>query len=143
MARTLYLDIVLLTLSRRRPLSYRNQSIDLLCKSMDWFLYDNGLRLERIKSFSHYQLTGAYYMQETHIQNLVKHMDTTDTTLMFSQVSITQMSTFLNIMILIHIFFVESFSRLHVSFQQCLVEMNGRSVLSPSFNTEVVTGGVL
>ena len=38
-----------LTLSRRRPLSYRNQSIDLLCKSMDWFLYDNGLRLERVK----------------------------------------------------------------------------------------------
>ena len=30
-----------LTLSRRRPLSYRNQ----------WFLYDNGLRLERVKMF--------------------------------------------------------------------------------------------
>ena len=40
---------MLLTLSRRRPLSYRNQSIDLLRKSMDWFLYDNGLRLERVK----------------------------------------------------------------------------------------------
>ena len=26
-----------------RPLSYRNQSIDLFRKSMDWFLYDNGL----------------------------------------------------------------------------------------------------
>ena len=39
-----------LTLSRRRlPLSYRNQSIDLLAKSMDWFLYDNGLRLKRVK----------------------------------------------------------------------------------------------
>ena len=37
-----------LTLSWRRPLSYRNQSIDLLCKSMDWFLYDNGLRHERV-----------------------------------------------------------------------------------------------
>ena len=31
-----------LTLSWRRPLSYRNLSIDLLCKSMDRFLYDNG-----------------------------------------------------------------------------------------------------
>ena len=30
-------------------LSYRNQSIDLLRKSMDWFLYDNGLRHERVK----------------------------------------------------------------------------------------------
>ena len=37
-----------LTLSRRRPLSYRNQSIDLLYKSMDWFQYDNGLRHERV-----------------------------------------------------------------------------------------------
>ena len=33
----------ILTLSWRRPLSYRNQS-----KSMDWFLYDNGLRHERV-----------------------------------------------------------------------------------------------
>ena len=39
-----------LTLSWRRPLSYRNQSIDLLRKSMDWFLYDNGLRHERVNS---------------------------------------------------------------------------------------------
>ena len=31
------------------PLSYRNQSIDLLCKSMDWFLYDKGLRHGRVK----------------------------------------------------------------------------------------------
>ena len=34
----------------RRPLSYRNQSIDFLCKSMDWFLYDNGFRHEMVKS---------------------------------------------------------------------------------------------
>ena len=38
-----------LTLSWRRSLSYRNQSIDLLCKSMDWFLYDSVLRHERVK----------------------------------------------------------------------------------------------
>ena len=41
-----------LTLLTRRPLSYRNQSIDLRSKSMDWFLYDKGLRLERVKSES-------------------------------------------------------------------------------------------
>ena len=35
-----------LTLSWRRPLSYRNH---LQSKSMDWFLYDNGLRHERVK----------------------------------------------------------------------------------------------
>ena len=40
---------IILTLSWRRLLSYRKQSIDLLCESMDWFLYDNGLRRERVK----------------------------------------------------------------------------------------------
>ena len=39
----------LLALSWRRPLSYRNESTDLLCKSMDWFLYDSGLRHEKVK----------------------------------------------------------------------------------------------
>ena len=38
-----------LTLSWRRSLSYRNQSIDLRSESMDWFLYGNGLRHERVK----------------------------------------------------------------------------------------------
>ena len=45
----LSLDFDYLTVSWRRPLSYRNQSINLLRKSMDWFLYDNGLRHERVK----------------------------------------------------------------------------------------------
>ena len=31
--------------------SYRNQSIDLRRKSMDWFLYDSDLRHERVKPF--------------------------------------------------------------------------------------------
>ena len=39
-----------LTLSWRRLLSYRNQSINLLRKSMDWFLYDNGLRREKLNT---------------------------------------------------------------------------------------------
>ena len=41
--------LFLLNLSWRRSLSYRNQSIDLQSKSMDWFLYDNGPRHERVK----------------------------------------------------------------------------------------------
>ena len=36
-----------LPLSWRRSLSQRNQPIDLLCKLMDWFLYDRDLRHER------------------------------------------------------------------------------------------------
>ena len=42
---------ICLTLSWRRPISYRNQSIDLLRKSMVWFLYDIGIRHERVKAF--------------------------------------------------------------------------------------------
>ena len=37
-----------LTLSWRTSLSYRNQSINLLCKSMDWFLYGRDLRHEQV-----------------------------------------------------------------------------------------------
>ena len=36
-----------LTLSRRRSLPCRNP-IDLLCKSMDWFVYDRDLRHESV-----------------------------------------------------------------------------------------------
>ena len=39
-----------LTLSRRRSISCRNQPIDLQGKSLDWFLYDFGLRHERVNS---------------------------------------------------------------------------------------------
>ena len=38
-----------LSLSRWRSISYRNQSIDLQSKSMDWFLYDIGLRRGKVK----------------------------------------------------------------------------------------------
>ena len=39
----------ILTLSWRRSLSYRNQSIDFSSKSKEWFLYDRDLRHERFK----------------------------------------------------------------------------------------------
>ena len=39
---------IYLNLSWRWPISYRNQFIDLLRKSMNWFLYDIGLRHERV-----------------------------------------------------------------------------------------------
>ena len=32
-------------------LSHRNQSIDLLCKLMDWFLNDRDLRYERVNRY--------------------------------------------------------------------------------------------
>ena len=35
-----------------KSLSYRNQTIDLLCKSVDWFLYDRNLRHDRVKCLS-------------------------------------------------------------------------------------------
>ena len=45
-----YKTKISLTFSWWRPLSYRNQSTDLGSKSMDWFLYDAGLRHERVKT---------------------------------------------------------------------------------------------
>ena len=39
---------VFLTLSWRRSLSYRHQVIDLLCKSIDWFLYHKDFRHEEV-----------------------------------------------------------------------------------------------
>ena len=48
----LYSDRRHLTFSWRRPISYRNQSIDLWSKSMDWFLYDNDLRHEKVNWFA-------------------------------------------------------------------------------------------
>ena len=39
--------IVIIRVLPDGSLSYRNQSIDLLCKSMDWFLYVSALRHER------------------------------------------------------------------------------------------------
>ena len=45
----------------RRPLSYRNQSIDLLGKPVDWFLYDNDLRHERVKTYQKMYIFGPYF----------------------------------------------------------------------------------
>ena len=50
---------IFLTLSWRRPLWYRNQSIDLQSKSVDWFLYDNGLRLKKVKQLT--KLNGDWW----------------------------------------------------------------------------------
>ena len=38
-----------LALSWPKSISYRNQSLDFLCKSMDWFLYDRDLRHKKVK----------------------------------------------------------------------------------------------
>ena len=40
---------IVLTLSRRRSLSYRNQSIELQWNSMDWFLYAKDHRHKKVK----------------------------------------------------------------------------------------------
>ena len=43
-----------------RSLSYRNQSMDLLCISMVWFLYNRDLKHERVKRIGnpHYVIKG-------------------------------------------------------------------------------------
>ena len=52
------IDMVL-TLSWWRSLSYRNQSINFLCKLTDWFLYDRDFRHERVN-------TPLNIMQDSH-----------------------------------------------------------------------------
>ena len=42
--------IVIIRVLPDGSLSYRNQSIDLLCKSMDWFLYVRDLRHESVNA---------------------------------------------------------------------------------------------
>ena len=46
----------ILTISWRRYLLYRNQSLDLQSKSMDWFLYDRNFRHERVKLSHFFQI---------------------------------------------------------------------------------------
>ena len=61
----------LLNYSWQRFLSYRNQSTDTLCKSMDYFLYDRELRQERVKKLKaipaliSLYLTGVVYFLYT------------------------------------------------------------------------------
>ena len=60
---TLSIKIILsnsLTLSWRRPYSYRNQSTDSLRNSMDWFLHDDSLRHERVKSLNQVVISHLY-----------------------------------------------------------------------------------
>ena len=45
-----------LTHASQSPLSYRKQHIDLLCKSMDWFLFDRNLCSERAKAVRNIEL---------------------------------------------------------------------------------------
>ena len=74
---------IFLTLSWRRSLSYRNKSTDLLCKPMDWFLYDLDLHNERVIEentpchlcwiSSSFSLTNVLFTLQGRIQNSVKH----------------------------------------------------------------------
>ena len=58
------------TLSWRRSLSYRTQSIDLQNKSMDWFLYDRDLRHEKIKrQLWNYKLNQTFQIRIIHCSN--------------------------------------------------------------------------
>ena len=74
---------IFLTLSWRRSLSHINKSIDLLCKPMDWFLYDLDLHNERVIEentpchlcwiSSSFSLTNVLFTLQGRIPNSVKH----------------------------------------------------------------------
>ena len=61
--------------SWRRSLSYRNESIDLLCKSMDWFLYDRALRHERIKKSWEWNILPMANWKELRKKLLCSHFE--------------------------------------------------------------------
>ena len=63
-----------LTLSWRRPLSYRNQSTDLLRKSVDWFLYDNGLRHEIFNGKFHFLCSDVEYFRRVKLAKCDKNI---------------------------------------------------------------------
>ena len=54
-----------LTFKWRRSLSYRNQPIDLVCKSIDWFVYHRDLSRERVKIELQYSVRTKARMQNT------------------------------------------------------------------------------
>ena len=57
-----------------RSLLYRIQSNDLLCKSIDWFLYDRDLRHERVK-FSSSKPYTLYLDQQLNSPTQKNHFD--------------------------------------------------------------------
>ena len=67
---TIFEHALNLTLSRRRPIPYRNQSIDLICKSMDWFLYGIGLRHERVKNMNNFPYFSANKLNPAYFSHL-------------------------------------------------------------------------
>ena len=74
----------LLTRSWRSPLSYKNQTIDLGSKSIGWFLYDNGLRHERVK---------PRFLQIRFFENLVSYLSVLVILLMLSFTALSDNST--------------------------------------------------
>ena len=59
-----------LNLSWHRPISYRNQSINLWSKSMVWFLYDIGLRHESVKIQKTFNSSSTFHKRKATRKNL-------------------------------------------------------------------------
>ena len=79
-----------LTLSCRRFQSYRHQSIDLHCKSMDWFLYDRDLCHEGVKERLEWNITSLVQYYE----NCKTKCMNDDNQLLFSYQIVTTEITF-------------------------------------------------
>ena len=60
---------IVLTLSRRRSLSYRNQTIELQWNSMDWFLYAKDHRHKKVKCPQQY-----FHFQTSQMKNILKQI---------------------------------------------------------------------
>ena len=54
---------------KKMEYSFLVESIDLLRKSMDWFLYDNDLRHERVKTNRTLSKKWAYHKEQSFASN--------------------------------------------------------------------------
>ena len=90
---------ICLTLSWRRPISYRNQSTDLRSKSMDWFLYDNGLSHDRVKSVWHLLIWRTLEFEGSFCLYLLNE---------FARMSFFDISTFFSARVNVSLLFISS-----------------------------------
>ena len=75
-----------LTHSWWRPLSYRNQVIDFLLKSLNWFLYNMGLHHERVR-FNNYSFS-SFSICHWNQNNITAHS--------FEKISVLKVHSFMN-----------------------------------------------
>ena len=48
--------------------AYRNQSIDLQCKSIDWFLFEGNIDMKKVKKWRHTKCVMKFSISRLHLE---------------------------------------------------------------------------